>query len=945
MAGNKLSGDALPNLILGTDEAETIDGRGGSDVVDGSGGNDSIKGGDAYFFDGWAGNRDVLMGGSGDDTVDGGTGHDLLFGGSGNDSLIGGEGNDLVQGGTGDDHIEGGAGNDFLVGDSGNDTIDGGAGNDHLSGGAGNDALTGGAGDDYLFGGSGNDTLTGGEGADTFFIFADNGTTTITDFDVDNDILDLGGLDGNIALDLLLAKITDLPDSDNDGEADGVTIDLTDFGGGTLVLEGVTRADLMDGTALDPDLFDFDDVRRGGEDDDSLDGGIGEDTLDGGDPIAGGGSFDGVVAEIAEIEEVRVEGRAVHEVGPGDPFEDEGPPAEVREIDRHPVRFAVVVAVGKVRDLREELLGGNRARDATEVDAVLPDVEVGDRVVAVAVAEDEDVRATAARHRVVPGPTGDPVAGGGPFDRVVAEIAEIEEVRVEGRAVHEVGPGDPFEGDDAPAEVREIDRHPVRFAVVVAVGEVGDLREEQVQGHPAGEAAEVDDVVVDVEVGDRVVAVARSEHERVRAFTSRQGVVALTGGFGHDSMTGGGGADIFFFGDGHGNDTITDFEDGTDLIDLSALDGVTSFGALTITADGNDTVIDTGAGTIKLVGVAPSDLDADSFVFSKMGGSGNDTITGDDTSEWLQGHGGDDSISGGGGNDILYGSAGHDILDGGTGNDWLFGEEGNDSFYGGAGDDWLFGGGDNDILDGGAGEDWIVGGAGDDTIDGGAGEDWIAGGDGDDRLTGGAGDDDLRGGCGADTFVFGTAHGNDTITGFEDGTDVIDLSALAGVNQLSDLTITADGNDTVINTGEGTIRLVRVSSSDLDADSFAFSTTGDGGANTIEGGDGRDTIDGAAGNDSLTGGADVDTFVFAADHGTDTITDFADGEDLIDVSALGITDLSGLTFTTNADGNVVIDTGTDGGTIELEGVTDTALLTAEDFIFAAAPDDMQGDGM
>ena len=63
------------------------------------------------------------------------------------------------------------------------------------------------------------------------------------------------------------------------------------------------------------------------------------------------------------------------------------------------------------------------------------------------------------------------------------------------------------------------------------------------------------------------------------------------------------------------------------------------------------------------------------------------------------------------------------------------------------------------------------------------------------------------------------------------------------------------------------------------------------------------------------------------------------------MSALGITDLSGLVFTTNADGNVVIDTGTDGGPIELEGVTDTALLTAEDFIFATAQDDTQGDGI
>ena len=176
----------------------------------------------------------------------------------------------------------------------------------------------------------------------------------------------------------------------------------------------------------------------------------------------------------------------------------------------------------------------------------------------------------------------------------------------------------------------------------------------------------------------------------------------------------------------------------------------------------------------------------------------------------------------------------------------------------------------------------------------------------------------------------------------------------------------------MIDTGAGTIRLVGVSKDDLDADNFVFSNVGDEGNDTItgdenmewmEGRGGDDSIDGGGGedwiygeggddviyggegNDTLTGGADDDTFVFQAGHGTDRITDFTDGEDLIDVSALGITALSGLTFTTNSSGNVVIDTGADGGTIELQGVTDSANLTAEDFIFAPPTEDLQGDNM
>ena len=50
---------------------------------------------------------------------------------------------------------------------------------------------------------------------------------------------------------------------------------------------------------------------------------------------------------------------------------------------------------------------------------------------------------------------------------------------------------------------------------------------------------------------------------------------------------------------------------------------------------------------------------------------------------------------------------------------------------------------------------------------------------------------------------------------------------------------------------------------------------------------------GNSGDDTLTGGAGADTFVFEAGHGDDTITDFTDGEDMTDLSALtGITSVS-----------------------------------------------------
>ena len=52
---------------------------------------------------------------------------------------------------------------------------------------------------------------------------------------------------------------------------------------------------------------------------------------------------------------------------------------------------------------------------------------------------------------------------------------------------------------------------------------------------------------------------------------------------------------------GHGNDTISDFTDGEDTIDITAISDICGFGDLTVTADGSAAVIDLtahGGGTI-----------------------------------------------------------------------------------------------------------------------------------------------------------------------------------------------------------------------------------------------------------------------------------------------------------------------------------------------------------
>lgn len=220
------------------------------------------------------------------------------------------------------------------------------------------------------------------------------------------------------------------------------------------------------------------------------------------------------------------------------------------------------------------------------------------------------------------------------------------------------------------------------------------------------------------------------------------------------------------------------------------------------------------------------------------------------------------------------------------------------------------------------------------TLEGLGGDDNLSGGAGVDVIDGGEANDGLTGGADTDIFVFEASHGNDTITDFEDGTDIIDLSALDGVTSFDDLTITASGNDAVINTGQGTITLTGVSTDDLDADDFVFSTIGDSDDNTIGGGWWHDTIEGLGSNDSLTGGTGADTFVFETGHRNDTITDFTGDWDTIDLSSIAsITGFEGLTFSPSDDG-VVINTGE--GTILLEGV-ELGDIDADDFIFYEAP--------
>ncbi|AFZ22821.1 putative calcium-binding protein [Cylindrospermum stagnale PCC 7417] len=164
--------------------------------------------------------------------------------------------------------------------------------------------------------------------------------------------------------------------------------------------------------------------------------------------------------------------------------------------------------------------------------------------------------------------------------------------------------------------------------------------------------------------------------------------------------------------------------------------------------------------------------------------------------------------------------------------------------------------------------DNLFGTSGNDIIDGGNGNDTIYGGAGDDSLYGGNGNDVLYG----DGLMDGGA-GNDTLNG-------------------------GNGNDTLY---------------------------GGAGSDTLYGGAGSDLLYGGIGSDTLTGGNGNDTFAFAAGEGTDTITDFSDGQDLIGL-------YSGLSFgQLSFSGSNILVTSTNEILATLTGIN-TTTFTAADFV-------------
>ncbi|WP_432449386.1 calcium-binding protein [Aliiroseovarius marinus] len=375
------------------------------------------------------------------------------------------------------------------------------------------------------------------------------------------------------------------------------------------------------------------------------------------------------------------------------------------------------------------------------------------------------------------------------------------------------------------------------------------------------------------------------------------------------------------------------------------------------------------------------ELATDDMVFGK---DGDDWIRTGDGRDYVSGGVGDDDIFGGLGEDTLSGGAGNDYIRGGNGafSDHISGGDGNDQLFGDGGDDVLVGGAGDDVLTGGGGadvfvfspdtsvdqiEDFEIGtdkillsnGSGlvslqqdgadtlvlldgasfarligvdaaqlseqsfeqqDGTYTFDLGPDSleeqhiIGSGDGTTKATGADGTIDI--------FSIKSGSGLKLrIHGFEDGEDLIDLSALDG-GGAGDIEIYDKGNYQQINYAKEKILVYGVPNEALDPSDFIFSN------NATE----THQIGGTFGYSATGTQGVVDRFeVHDSDANYLSINGFTDGEDIVDLAAFNLSGTESLAF---YDKSNFVQVNIGGAQkLKLYGI-EFAQLDADDFLIA-----------
>ena len=959
LTGAHAEGDVLVNIenIIGSAYADVLTGDDGANSLEGGPGADSLAGGTgedtASYARSAAGVTVRLHSGEtrGGD-AEGDTFAAMVTVGY-NDS----NGDDQQETVPDIEHLRGSVYADTLAGDSRVNNLAGGPGDDRLYGGpgGGDDVLSGGPGADSLFGGIGDDVLEGGADADTLRGGPGADTAAYTQSAAG---VEIRLHDGTV----------------RGGHAEGDVLDgIENLSGSAYadILEGDTGANRLDGADGADKLWGngSNDMLEGGAGDDVLEGGDGGDMLNGGagiDWLSYAGSDAGVTVklrdgtgagghaqgdEIAGIE--NVEGSAYNDVLGGD------------NSDNHLVGGGGNDGLWSSNgdDVLDGGAGSDRLYGGLDMDTVVyrdSDAGVtvnledgtgtGGHAEGDTIAEVENVEGS--DHN-------DVLEGNGGINRLYGGAGDDE--------LHGAGGDDILEGGagadrlDGGAGIDAAIYRGSNEAVTVNINDGTATG-----GHAEGDVFTGIERIIGSVYGDTLIGGDGTDR-----LDGDSGDDILEGGAGADRLEGGAGMDTAVYRNSNaavtvnlGNGTLMGgHAEGDVIINIESIEG----------------------------SVYNDELTGDNGPNRLEGGDGDDELRGSDGNDQIFGGGGNDLLEGGEDKDLLDGGPGIDtvsyenstlsvdvalVFNGASTYNYNYREEIIDI-------ENVIGSDYGDNLRGDIGVNEIYGGGGNDSLNGLAGDDRLFGEAGDDQLWGQAGADQLHGGQGVDTVVYwfsdeavtvnlkeGTAQGGhadgDVLVGIENlwGSEHDDiLTGDDGANRLigelgnnefygnggddvlesgadADLLDGGTGIDTVsynrstegvrVNLGEGIVEGghaegdVIVDVENIEGSFHDDLLVGDNSANRLSGG---------SGNDELEGGEGADRFIFKYGGKNDTILDFTDNEDLIDLTVFqNISGFDDLTITSGANG-VTIDLRVyQAGTILLQDF-DIANLDASDFLF------------
>ena len=480
-------------------------------------------------------------------------------GGGGDDQFTGGDGADLLSGWGGNDILTGGGGRDDMYGGSGNDILSGGSGNDRLYGDSGNDQLSGGAGNDILDGGLGNDTLAGGGGDDLYYV-DDNDTVS-----------DSGGFD-TVYADFSFELTT----------GDGIEKLVVD--GNRAIGNELDNIILVNGFNAVVEGRAGNDTIHAGRSNDSVGGGLGNDIINGyagNDQLAGDEGKDKIYGGDGND---TITGGDGNDILWGDSplVADPGGKGILKPKQAAGSAFETAIS------LKNKLFALKDDTDVIESGAI-PHLTVTKKH---AGGQGDWFRLDIAKD-------GQTVTFD--IDRADYDGAFASTIYIYNSRQAELGNSGFNWPEDSGSEGRQDGQFSFGF-VEAGTYYIRVAKNQFTSGDPTGLRYDLH-ISLGAEGGEDVL-------------DGGAGNDRLIGGSRNDILTGGDGKDTFVFETGDfGTDTITDWQDGLDRIEIARSAGARRFSDLAIVQQGDDVHIATGEGQIILVGIDAADIGKSDFSF------------------------------------------------------------------------------------------------------------------------------------------------------------------------------------------------------------------------------------------------------------------------------------------------------------------------------------------